>query len=198
MALKYAEVGQKEKAEEILSQILQMVKTGDARWKANVLSGVASKYAGIGQKEKAQELLSQSLQLAMSIKYEDDKIEALARIPLAYAETGKKLEEPERQILHKIIASISPGSKTAKSEELIIGKWGEIGGTEIMEFFRGGTVSVVSGGMSMGGNYQFLNDDRIRFEFGGLGALAGPMVYRVSITKNQLYLTDPKGDVSRY
>lgn len=75
---------------------------------------------------------------------------------------------------------------------------GKTESTESIEFFKDGTVSVVDKGMSMGGSYRFVDDNRIRIELGGLGALVGPMVYRISISRGELTMTSPDGDFLRY
>ena len=85
-----------------------------------------------------------------------------------------------------------------KPEAAINGKW-ECG-TETIEFFKDGTVIIDSekDSMSMGGKYKFVDDDRIRIDLGGLGALAGPIIYKVSISKDELILTDRDGKASKY
>jgi hypothetical protein len=85
-----------------------------------------------------------------------------------------------------------------KPEKAIIGKWSEIDGTEIIEFFKDGTLTVADEGMDMGGSYKFVEKNRVRVELGGLGALAGPFVATVSISGNELTWTMPDGEVSRY
>jgi hypothetical protein len=87
-------------------------------------------------------------------------------------------------------------SCSAKSS--IVGKWQEIGGDETLEFFKDGTISAVSKGMTLGGKYSFVEDNRMKLELGGIGALAGPMIITVSISGGEMSLTDPKGKVSRY
>lgn len=89
-------------------------------------------------------------------------------------------------------------SCTSKPENVIVGKWHEIDGTETIEFFKDGTVSVVDMGMPMGGNYKFIDDTRLRLELGGLGALVGPVVVKVSVSRNELILTMPDGKVLKY
>jgi hypothetical protein len=95
-----------------------------------------------------------------------------------------------------VVALLS--SCSSKPEDAIVGKWKELGGTETMEFFRDGTVSVVDEGMSMAGSYKFVDKDRVKVELGGLGALMGPVVARVSISGEDLSWTMPDGKVSRY
>jgi len=89
-------------------------------------------------------------------------------------------------------------SCSSKPENDIVGKWSEIGGKETIEFFKDGTVSVFSEGIAMGGSFRFFEKDRIKLEFGGLGALAGPILAKVSIKGDELTLTMPDGDVSKY
>jgi len=91
-------------------------------------------------------------------------------------------------------------SCSAKSS--ILGKWQEFGAktgdNETLEFFKDGTVSLVSKRMTLAGKYSFVDDDRIKLELGGIGALAGPVIMRVSISGGELRLTDTKGEISTY
>lgn len=89
-------------------------------------------------------------------------------------------------------------SCSSKPEDAIVGKWKEIGGTEKMELFKDGTITVSGESMSFGGEYTFVDKDRIKVEFGGLGALAGPMVATVSISGNEMTWTMTDGDKSKY
>jgi hypothetical protein len=80
----------------------------------------------------------------------------------------------------------------------IVGKWQEIGGSETIEFFKDGTISLTSHGISLNGKYTFIEDDRIKVEFGGLGSIAGPILYRASISSGELTLNDSKGKTSKF
>jgi len=93
---------------------------------------------------------------------------------------------------------INAGIFSSKPQDAIIGKWLLIGGDETIEFFKDGTVSIVKGKDAMAGNYKFIDKDRLRLDLGGFGAIAGPAVIRVSISGDELTLTDPAGGVSRY
>jgi hypothetical protein len=84
----------------------------------------------------------------------------------------------------------------SNTEKAILGKWES--GAESMEFFKDGTVSVVSGGMSLGGTYKFVDDERVKIDLSGFGALAGPLVLKVKVSRNNLTVTNSKGNVSTY
>ncbi len=57
-------------------------------------------------------------------------------------------------------------SCSSKLEDAIIGKWSEIGGAEIIEFFEDGTVTIVGRIQPRIGNYKFVEKDRIEFNVG--------------------------------
>lgn len=89
---------------------------------------------------------------------------------------------------------------SCSSKSSIVGKWQEIGSDDrTMEFFKDGTISDISGdGMSLGGKYSFVDDDRIKVELDGIAALRGSMIFRVSISGGELSLTDPEGKILKY
>ena len=66
-------------------------------------------------------------------------------------------------------------------KDAIVGTWYEAGGDESMQFYKDGTITIEDSGKSIAGNYTFLDDDTIRVELGGIGALAGPLVIGVAI-----------------
>ena len=83
-----------------------------------------------------------------------------------------------------------------KPETAIIGKWETVGVTETIEFFKDGTVIMDSEerSMSVVGKYKFVDEDRIIFDFGGLGAMAGPTIFKVTFpSKDVLILSDREG-----
>ena len=84
------------------------------------------------------------------------------------------------------------------TEEAILGEWGESGGTEVVKFFEDGTISIEESNEDMVGNYTFVDEDTIRVELGGLGALAGPMVIGVTIDGDSLVLTMPDDRAETY
>jgi hypothetical protein len=91
-------------------------------------------------------------------------------------------------------------SCSSNTETAIVGKWRVIGGTETMECFKDGTLTVSNSdkGMNLGGTFKFVDKDRIKVELGGLAALAGPFVATVSISGDELTWTMPNGQVSKY
>jgi hypothetical protein len=74
-------------------------------------------------------------------------------------------------------------SCSSKPEDAIVGKWSEIGGTEKIELFKDGTITVVDKNLIAGGKYTFVDKDRIRVELSRLGALGGA----VRVRGNSLY-----------
>lgn len=86
-------------------------------------------------------------------------------------------------------------SCSSKPENLIIGKWQKIGSTSTIEFFKDGTGSITGttglGKKSGAGTFKFVDDSHLRLE--GLG-----IVVKISVSQDELTLTDPEGNVSRY
>ena len=89
-------------------------------------------------------------------------------------------------------------SCSLKPENEILGKWKEEGGTEIMEFFKDGTVSVEDEGMSMKGNYKVVDESNIRLELVGDGTRGGPILAKGSFSSGKLNFTRPNGEVFNY
>ncbi len=80
-------------------------------------------------------------------------------------------------------------------EKTIVGKWKEVGGTQTIEFFKDGTVTVVDKGEpTLPGDYRFLDDNRIRMNL----ALFGPIIAEVSSSRDEITLTNPFGEVEKY
>ncbi|MDI6891238.1 MAG: hypothetical protein QMC83_09950 [Thermodesulfovibrionales bacterium] len=88
------------------------------------------------------------------------------------------------------------------TEKAIIGKWEQYDpkGNETLEFFKDGTVSTFheSFGFSVAGDYRFIDNKHVRINLGGLWALVGPIVCKVSVSGNNLILTMPDGEVEKY
>jgi hypothetical protein len=83
-----------------------------------------------------------------------------------------------------------------KPETAIIGKWEAVGLHETIEFFKEGTVIMDSEerSISVVGKYKFVDDDTIRIDLGGLEALAGPTIFKVTFSsKDVLILSDREG-----
>lgn len=87
----------------------------------------------------------------------------------------------------------------SSTESAVVGHWQEVGaGTDTMELFKDGTITVNSLGMNMAGQYSFVEKDRIKVELGGLGALAGPIVMTVSFSSDQMTWTTQDGSTTSY
>ncbi|MFQ5615179.1 MAG: hypothetical protein ACE5GO_01795 [Anaerolineales bacterium] len=83
-------------------------------------------------------------------------------------------------------------------EKNIAGAWKHAPSGETWEFFKDGTLSVSGGLMPMAGSYEVVDDNHVRLDFGGLGALAGPIVATASISGNRLTLDAPDRGVLEF
>jgi len=81
-------------------------------------------------------------------------------------------------------------------ESQIVGRWQ--GSADTIEFFSDGTVTIADPLMPLTGTYSFVDDNRVRIELGGLGALAGPFIVTVAISGDTLSLTGPDGSTDTY
>jgi len=91
------------------------------------------------------------------------------------------------------------GSCLAGPRSAVLGQWKEIGGTEVIEFFRDGTITILDqSGASMGGSYKWIEGNKMRIELSGLGALMGPMVATVTVSGGELTLAMQNGEVWKY
>lgn len=68
----------------------------------------------------------------------------------------------------------------------IVGKWCNERSNENIEFYKQGTIVVTSKDGTFSGDYKFINNNTIRADLGGLAALAGPIIARVSIAGDDL------------
>jgi len=78
----------------------------------------------------------------------------------------------------------------------IVGRWYDVddGGKSVMELFEDGSVQM-SGEMEMSGSYTFPDDNHIRLDMEGIGALMGPMIFEYSLASGELIFKDTKGKV---
>src|SRR3972149_9814060 len=91
----------------------------------------------------------------------------------------------------------TPWSEAADLKGQILGKWVEVGGTQMIEFLQDGTVIIVEGRMSAAGDYRFIDNRRLRMDLKGL---FGSKVFEVSknAKTGELSLLEPNGEVSLY
>lgn len=96
-----------------------------------------------------------------------------------------------------VLVGLSGCGKSAK--KTIIGRWKEVGGTQTIEFFKDGTVTVVDKGEPpLTGDYRFIDENRIRMDLKGLGELLGPVIAEISASKDEITLTAPDGKIEKY
>lgn len=88
-------------------------------------------------------------------------------------------------------------------QEQIVGKWRVADTTDgnVLEFYKDGTVTMEEAitGVSVNGEYSFLNDEKLKIELGGILAITGAAIYQVSFTDDRMTLeTQNGGDVTAY
>jgi len=106
VAVKYAQVGQKDKAEQLLAQFLQSAKAIEELYdssKANALAKIGDRATQAEPAVRASQILAQALAIAKSIKAENIKAEALGKMATQYAAIGQA--EKASQILDQALWS---------------------------------------------------------------------------------------------
>lgn len=96
-------------------------------------------------------------------------------------------------VLYFLLISASCSSKP---ENLIIGKWQEIGSNHTIEFYRDGTVKITEptglGKKSGTGTFKFVDPSRLKLE----GELE--IEVKILVSKDELVLIDPEGKSWKY
>ena len=88
-------------------------------------------------------------------------------------------------------------------EEQIVGKWRVANSTDgnVLEFYQDGTVTFFESitGLSVNGEYAFLNDEKIKVELSGILAITGATIYTVVFSDDRMTLKPQNGgNVSTY
>jgi hypothetical protein len=96
-----------------------------------------------------------------------------------------------------VTALLAAGCMTSP-EDVIVGTWHEVDGTEVLQFLDNGEFIQQDSGGSIGGNYRFIDDRHIRVDFGGPAVYAPPRTYAVELTENTLALVDEKNVTTTY
>ncbi len=90
IAARYVKSGQKDKADEMLSQAIVLTKTMEsAASKIFVLENISFEYAKLGQNDKASNILSEALQETKALKKDFEQEVCLEIIAVKYAENGQ-------------------------------------------------------------------------------------------------------------
>jgi len=79
----------------------------------------------------------------------------------------------------------------------LVGKWKEINGDEVLEFFPDGTISTTRAKGNHVGKFSFPDPDHIKIELGGLAEVAGPLIGAYTLSSGRLTITI-KDDKSIY
>jgi hypothetical protein len=87
----------------------------------------------------------------------------------------------------------------SKPENVLLGKWQSIYSNETIELLKDGTVTINNPkGKSATGDFKLADDEHIRIEFKGLRGLGDPVVFKFSVSGDELSLTFPDGKGSKY
>ena len=103
IARTYARIGELNLALELLARI----DIDEYHVREYVMTEIALAYTRAGFTEKTENLLSQSLKLTKRL-YDENQVDALCRITVAYNEADVKLRKYEKVILQEIIQDIKP------------------------------------------------------------------------------------------
>lgn len=75
------------------------------------------------------------------------------------------------------------------TKQILVGKWQNEQSGEILEFFKDGTITMTTSGMSLTGSYAILDATNLKITLSGLFSIGGPQVYEYSVSGNILTLT---------
>jgi hypothetical protein len=75
------------------------------------------------------------------------------------------------------------------SKQNLVGTWQNEQSGDTLVFFKDGTISMTSLGMSVTGSYQILDDTNLKISISGLFGLGGAQIYGYSVSGKTLTLT---------
>ncbi|NSW52546.1 MAG: hypothetical protein HPY85_08600 [Anaerolineae bacterium] len=92
----------------------------------------------------------------------------------------------QKLFLLLIILSLLLSACSASSK--IVGSWVDADGV-VYEFFKDGTVTIDSWGITISGTYEFIDKDTLKMNLDGLWGIGGATVFDVEFSGKQLLLT---------
>ena len=107
------------------------------------------------------------------------------------------------RLLGLLLAGLWLAACSEPPQDEIVGKWriSDTADGNVLEFYKDGTVTFEEAitGVSINGEYTFLNDEKIKIERGGILAITGASIYTISFPDNRMTLESQNGgDVSTY
>ena len=103
------------------------------------------------------------------------------------------------KIIIILLFCLSFCASCSRGKDQFIGTWHGVDEGFNIEFLENGTVKVLGKGLKLNGQYRFLTNERLEVEFEKLKSgirMSGPRI--VTITKGELSLSHPNGDVDRF
>ncbi len=99
----------------------------------------------------------------------------------------KGLEEVVNRLVKEPSNSMKLLENEINKDEILIGKWKEIGGREeIVEIFNDGSIKVTENGGIIIGKYKIIDGNKLIFERRGLGDQVGSQIIDFTILKDKL------------
>ncbi|MBN1154438.1 hypothetical protein JXB12_05895 [candidate division KSB1 bacterium] len=97
-----------------------------------------------------------------------------------------------------IVSSVILLSCSERPEELIVGVWTEVDGTETIQFFADSTLKIDDEGTWMEGTYTIDNKRQIEMKILSLNPYDSPLVYNGTLSEDKLIFTLPEGKTLSY
>ena len=95
-----------------------------------------------------------------------------------------------------LIAMILAG---CAKERGIAGKWQREDGGETVEYQKDGSfIATEKNGQVINAQYFIIDENQMRFQMAGLGALAGPLILKYHLSGDELSINGPDGTPAKY
>ncbi|KAF5434455.1 hypothetical protein C5S36_05020, partial [Candidatus Methanophagaceae archaeon] len=116
---------------------------------------------------------------------------------------NKHFNKPVYRLVFALIVTLL-FSCSSNKVSTIAGEWSEIDGNREIKFFKNSRVSIGNYEELLQGRYEFVGKDRIELILlsisspGAIGTLLKAIVAKVFISGDELTVTMPDGDISKY
>lgn len=101
------------------------------------------------------------------------------------------IKQSKLQVL-LLCATLTLSALLTACSPAIVGKWQQGTNGQILQFFDGGTMAIITGGQTSTGSYKMLDSNTIQITAPGFFGYSS-QVYQVNISGDKLTLTTPDG-----